>query len=145
MKRIVIALSLLTIVCTNSSLAGDDHSYPEFLKSFYKTFTNAEKVSWTEVDGFIRIAFSVQGKENFAYYNTAGNLVVMAVPIQVSALPTVLQSALIGRFSNYSITEAYEFKKGKNTEYYVVLDNARKHQVLHSNGKRWTVFNSVIK
>ena len=145
MKRLFFVLGLLTVLFTNSSLATNDNSYPAFLKSFFKTFTKAEKVSWTEVEGMIRISFMEEGKESHAYYNAAGFLIVATRPLVVSELPASLQSQLTKQFSTYSVSEVFEFKKDKSTEYYVVLGKGEKQVVLKSTGKKWSRFSSSSK
>ena len=134
MKRVFFVLGLLTVLFTNSSLANNDNSYPAFLKAFFKTFTKAENVSWTEVEGMIRISFLDEGKESHAYYNAAGFLVVATRPLLVNELPAALQSQLTKKYSTYSVSEVFEFKKDKSTEYYVVLGKEKKQIVLKSTG-----------
>jgi hypothetical protein len=68
MKRLFL-VSLAACLINLSSFASEKN-IPGVLKSFYKTFQNAQNVNWTEVDDMIRIGFMSNGRSQYAYYMT---------------------------------------------------------------------------
>lgn len=135
MKRLFVTLGLAAMLISTSSFANTDPQ--DALSTFYKTFRNAENITWSDVDGITRIGFTVHGQEQFAYYNN-DELLVLAKRIDVSELPSSLQQGLKS-YSNYAQSELYEVESDGSKEYYITLDNESKHLVLRGI-KKWGVF-----
>src|SRR4051812_27571591 len=127
MKRLIVTLSLAACLIGLSSYANEK-PVPDVLQSFYHTFSGAQSVSWTEVDGILRIGFTVDGQQHFAYY-ADNELIVVAKEIKAEALPLSLQDGLT-KYSDYTITQVYELEKNKTKEYCVVIDKASRHITL---------------
>jgi uncharacterized protein YaiE (UPF0345 family) len=136
MKHLFVTLSLAACLISSSSFASGKIT-PDVWKTFYHTFSTAQDVTWTEVEGMLRIGFTLNGQQHFAYYSD-GELVVVATAIKTEALPIQLQNDL-AKYSGYVISEIYELGKNKTKEYYVVLDNASKHIVLKGTNK-WSLY-----
>ncbi len=143
MKRLVLLFSLVTCLLSLSSFASDDNSYPSFLKTFFSSYPSAKKVSWTEVDGLTRVSFQQDGKDQFAYFNDAGFLVITTMPLAISELPASLQKSLKS-YDDYRVVESYEFKKGKHRSWFVVLQKDQKQVVLKSSGRKWSRFQTKL-
>lgn len=135
MKRLVFA-GLFTCLLGFSSFAADKN-VPDALQTFYKTFKNAQNVNWTEVDDMLRIGFTMNGRQQFAYYSN-DDLVVVATEIKAEELPEVLKTQLSG-YKEYAVTQVYELDQNKSKEYCVVLQSASKHIVLKGKNK-WRVY-----
>lgn len=136
MKHFFFSVALLGFLAGFSSFAAETN-VPNVLQSFYHTFKKAENVNWTKVDDMMRIGFTLNGQEHFAYYEE-DKLVVLAKEIQLSELPARLQDPLT-KYHGYSITKAYELNKEGTREYYLVLDNGTQHLVLNGT-KKWRPF-----
>lgn len=136
MKRLFVTLGLAVMLISNSSFANADPQ--DALSTFYKKFTNAENITWSEVGGMTRIGFTVRGQEQFAYYDN-DELVVLAKRIDVSQLPASLQQELSGSYGDFARSELYEVEGNGSKEYYITLDNNSKHLVLKGITK-WGVF-----
>lgn len=136
MKRLFVTLGLAATLISTSSFASSDPQ--DALSSFYKSFRNAENITWSDVDGMTRIGFTVNGQEQFAYYNSQ-DLIVLAKRIDVKDLPTSLQEELSTSYSNYTKSELYAVESNGSTEYYITLDNSSKHLVMKGI-KKWGVF-----
>lgn len=134
MKRLFFA-SLATCLIGLSSFASEKN-VPLVLKTFYKTFQNAQNVNWTEVDDMIRIGFISNGHSQYAYYSN-DELVVVATEIKTDELPGTLKAQL----AEYkgSVTQVYEMDKNNVKEYCVMLDTPSKRIVLKGKNK-WRTY-----
>jgi hypothetical protein len=134
MKRLFF-VSLATCLIGLSSFASEKN-VPLVLKTFYKTFKNAQNVNWTEVDDMLRIGFILNGHSQYAYYSN-DELVVVVTEIKADELPETLKAQL----AEYkgSVTQVYEMNKNNVKEYCVVLDTPSKHIVLKGKNK-WKMY-----
>jgi hypothetical protein len=135
MKRLFFA-GLITCLVGFSSFAADKN-VPDVVQSFFKTFKNAQNVNWTEVNDMLRIGFTLNGHQQFAYYSN-DDLVVVATEIKTEELPETLKTQL-SEYKGYVVTQAYELDKDTVKEYCVVLQSASKHIVLKGKNK-WKVY-----
>jgi hypothetical protein len=144
MKRLFIAFSLMALLFATTSFANDPRANPLILQSFYQTFSGATIVNTTEVEGMTRISFTLDEETRYAYYNAAGELLVVTKQLSLSQLPKALQAELKEHYSNFTLSDVYVFTT-EQTEYYVVLDSSDEHLVLSSTSKKWKVFTETHK
>src|SRR5690242_15367507 len=136
MKQLFFTIALAT--CLFSLLAmATDKNLPDVLKSFYQTFQNAQNVNWTEVDDMLRIGFTVNCRQQFAYYSN-DELVVVAKEIKSGELPQGMKAQL-SAYKGFNITQVYELNKNNAKEYCAVMDSPSKHIVLKGKNK-WKVY-----
>jgi hypothetical protein len=135
MKRLFLGITLAACLLSFQSFANEG-AVPDVLQSFYKTFHNAQNVNWTKVDDMLRIGFTMNGHQQFAYYSN-DDLVVLATQIKTEELPEALKTQLSEYKGN--VTEVYELNKGKSIEYCVMLESATKHIILKGKN-RWKVY-----
>ena len=90
MKRLFFTATVFACLLSLSSF-GSERNLPDVLQSFYKTFRNAQNVNWSEVNDMVRIGFTMNGREQFAYYSN-DDLVVLATEITTEELPPVFKS-----------------------------------------------------
>ena len=136
MKHLFFTVALATCLFSLSAMATDKN-LPDVLKSFYQTFQNAQNVNWTEVDDMLRIGFTVNGRQQFAYYSN-DELVVVAKEIKSGELPQGMKAQL-SAYKGYNITQVYELNKNNAKEYCAVMDSPSKHIVLKGKNK-WKVY-----
>ena len=136
MKRLFFAATLAACLIAFSSFANDKN-LPDALQSFYKTFRTAKNVNWTDVNDMLRIAFVMDGRQQFAYYSN-DELVVVASEIKTEELPETLKTQL-SEYKNYVVTQAYELTKNKSKEYCVIMQSSSRHIVLKGKNK-WKTF-----
>jgi hypothetical protein len=132
MNRLFFAVSLFACLFSLPALAKDKN-IPDVLTSFYKTFQNAQNVNWSQVDDMLRIGFTLNGREQFAYYSN-DELVVVATEMKVEELPATLQQQLL-TFKGYHVSRVYELNKNSENEYCVVIDNSSRHITLKGKNK----------
>ena len=130
MKRLFFVSLAACLISLSSS--ASEKNVPPVLKSFYKTFYNAQNVNWTEVDNMIRIGFILNGHSKYAYYDN-DELVVVATEIKTDELPKTLQDQLTAYKG--VVTQVYEMNKNNEKEYCVMLDSSSKHFVLKGKDK----------
>lgn len=135
MKHLFFSVCLFACLFSLPALAKDKN-FPDVLTSFYKTFQNAQNVNWSEVDDMMRIGFTLNGREQFAYYSN-DELVVVASEIKVEELPEALQQQL-SVYRGYKISKVYELKKDNVKEYCAILDNSSRHISLKGKNK-WRI------
>jgi hypothetical protein len=128
MKRLFVTIGIAACLVGFSSFKT-----PDVLASFFHTFKKAENVNWTEVDGMLRIGFTMNGSQRFAYYSD-NELVVVATEIKQEELPAHLQSQLL-KYSSYEVSQVYELESNNAKDYCVVLDNSSRHIVLKGKTK----------
>jgi hypothetical protein len=135
MKRLFYSITLCACLLNLPAFAND-RNLPDALTSFYKTFQNAQNVNWSEVDDMLRIGFTMNGREQFAYYSN-DELVVVATEIKVKELPEALQQQLAA-YKGYNISRVYELNRNNVKEYCVVIDSSSKQISLKGKNK-WKV------
>ncbi|HWI91788.1 MAG TPA: hypothetical protein VNT20_10975 [Flavisolibacter sp.] len=132
MKRLFFTVSLFACLFSLPAFAKDKN-IPDVLTSFYKTFQNAANVNWSVVDDMLRIGFTTNGREQFAYYSN-DELVVVATELKAEELPAALQQQL-SAYKGYHVSRAYELNNNNVKEYCVVIDNSSRHITLKGKNK----------
>jgi len=132
MKRLFFGCTLVASLLSFSSFANE-RNVPDVLSSFYKTFHNAQNVNWTEVDDMLRIGFTVNGRQQFAYYSN-DDLAVVATEITTEELPETLKTQL-SDYKEYTVKQVYTLEKDKSKEYCVMLESPSKHIILKGRNK----------
>ena len=127
MKRLFFTVSIVACLFSISASASTE-GLPNVLNSFYKTFQNAQNISWTEVDDMLRIGFTLNGHQQFAYYSN-DELVVVATEIKTEELPTTLKAQL-SAYKEYTVSQVYELVRNNVKEYCVVMESPSKHIAL---------------
>ena len=136
MKRLFFTASVVACLLSLSSF-GSERNLPDVLQSFYKTFRNAQNVTWTQVSDMLRIGFTMNGRQQFAYYSN-DDLVVLATEITAEELPQNLKTQL-SEYEGYVVMKTYELSENNMKEYCVVMQGASKHITLKGK-KRWKVY-----
>lgn len=132
MKHLFFMVSLVACLLGKPVLASDGN-VPDVLILFYNTFQNAQNVSWSEVDDMLRIGFTLNGREQFAFYSK-NELVVVATEIKVEELPDVLQQQL-SFYKEYKVSQVYELNRNNVKEYCAVINNSGRRIALKGKNK----------
>ena len=132
MKHLFFMVSLVACLLGKPVLASDGN-VPDVLILFYNTFQNAQNVSWSEVDDMLRIGFTLNGREQCAFYSK-NELVVVATEIKVEELPDVLQQQL-SFYTEYKVSQVYELNSNNVKEYCAVINNSGRRIALKGKNK----------
>ena len=145
MKRIILALTMALTFATTYSFAGEVKVSGSILQDFKTRFLDAEDLSWSQANGFTIAQFTIDGEKQFAYYNTAGDLTVVAQPLTFRQLSKGLQANLSKNYKDYSVTDVYRLEDSNDAKYYVVVENSTKKIILKATSNRWDVVKTTNK
>lgn len=142
MKKLMITLAMIVTLMI-SAFANDEKVGNEILKSFNNKFSGAQEVTWIRGKDYYKASFNYNGMWMIAYYNKASELMGVARHISSRQLPLYLQNNLRNKYSDFWITELFEYSNKESFRYYMTLENADKTITLKSsNGTDWELYQS---
>ena len=145
MKKFMISLAMIITLMT-SAFASDEKVRNEILKSFDNKFSGAQEVTWVRGKDYYKASFNYNDSWLVAYYNKTSELMGVTRNISSIQLPLYLQNSLKNKYSNYWITQLFEYSNKEGFRYYVTLENADKTITLESlNGTDWELYQSHNK
>jgi hypothetical protein len=145
MKRIIITLTLALTLAATFSFASDVKVSSTVMQSFKARFVDAENVSWSVTNGFYVAEFTSDEKKQYAYFNPAGDLTVVAEPLTVNQLTKKQQSNLRKDYSDYTVVDVYKLTDNDDVKYFVVVENSSKKIILKTTASTWDVLQSSAK
>lgn len=145
MKRIIITLTLVFTLAATYSFASDVKVSSTIMQSFKARFADAENVSWSVTNGFYVAEFTSEDKKQYAYFNPAGELTVVAEPLTVNQLTKKQQSNLRKNYGDYSVIDVYKVTDNDDVKYFAVVENASKKIILKTTTSTWDVLQSSAK
>lgn len=145
MKRFIITLSVLLTLATTYSFASDTKVSNSILQAFKSRFTDAENVKWSQTNGFTIAEFTTEDQKQYAYFNTAGELTVVAEPLSFNQLSKSQRMNLQKNYSDYTIADVYKLEDNDGVKYYVVVENSSKKIILSTNASKWDVVKTTVK
>jgi hypothetical protein len=144
MKTII--LFLVLALGTTPSFAACMSRDNKPAEAFKRNFETATDVKWEEVNGYMKVSFTVSAQAMQAYYTPAGELVSVIRNITSDQLPLMLLLELKNIYKNYWVTELFEVVSGDQHGYFMTLENSNREIVLQSNSdKTWGVFAKRVK
>ena len=132
MKPLFILLTVMSSFFAQAA-NNNDKITPEALKSFKRTFTNAQDVSWSVNDNLYKVTFQVAGQYANAYYNGVGQLVVVTRNISPLQLPVVLLASIKKDYAKQWISDLVEANDETGVHYYITLEDADQKIILKSD------------
>jgi len=144
MKRIFFILGFLSIMA-GTAFANEIKVSNTILRAFASTFTTARDVKWSQAEGFLIAEFISEEGKQYAYYNQAGELVVVAQAIEISELSAGQQKHLRNMAQGYHITALYKMNGNEEIRYFAVLETPEKKVIVSTTGKRWQVNSTTAK
>lgn len=142
MKSLFIAITVLSSFFAQAGKGPGDVA-PEAIKSFQRTFNNASEVSWTTSENLFKVSFQVSGQYASAYYNSAGQMVVVTRNISPLQLPVVLLASIKKDYARQWISDLVEVTDDGGTHYFITLEDADQKLTLKSEGS--TIWNKHQK
>lgn len=124
MKKILLSIAMFLAVGTISAFADSATVNPRVLTAFNKDFNAPKAVVWTTGADYFKAAFSFNGNHVFAYYSTEGELLGLTRYVSSLNLPMNLQRSLKENYSDYWISDLFEFSNDLGTSYFITLENA---------------------
>jgi hypothetical protein len=116
------------------------------LNNFQKEFVGAKEVAWQKGEEFMKVSFILNEKVFIAYYNEEGEKLALVRNISRLDLPLSLQENLKDSYSQYWITDLFEFNGKDDSAYYITIENADVKITLKSFGMSgWTLYKKSTK
>jgi hypothetical protein len=144
MKKIIITLSLMVAVLAQS-FATEPGVTASTQKAFESQFARAKDVSWSQSGEFVIASFTQYGKKLYAYYNQSSELVVVAEPITLQALPAEMFVSLVEGHPDYIVSEVYKMKSDDGVRYHAVIENAKEKVFVNNSGEGWSITKKTKK
>lgn len=147
MKKRIVSAAIMLMILTSAAFAGDvEIANPKVITSFQKEFVKASDVQWGKTNGLYKATFKMNDFIMYALFNEDGSLAGAYRSLVSSQLPIGLQSELRNQFSEYWITDLYEFSNTEGGGYYVSIENADQIMIMKStNATNWQVFRKIKK
>lgn len=123
-KKFAFAVALLLTVGITSSFATPTDKTDLIKASFQKDFKKAELIGIETKSNFNKLTFKMNDMVLFAFYSDNGELLAVTRNIKSSQLPIQLFLELKKDYSNYWITDLFEFNSDGTNSYYVTIENA---------------------
>jgi len=142
MKRIIVLFAFL-MLATFSGFANDVKVSPAVRQAFKAKFTGAENVTWSEVNEFTVAAFTLDDIKQYAYFNNAGELTVLAQPLTLKQLSKKQQANLQNDYNNYAIVDLYKTDDSEEVRYYAVIENETQRIILSTTLAKWEVVKTI--
>jgi len=135
MKKRILLVAMVFAIGVSSVLANTVNGVNEkVLSSFQKEFAGAKDVYWQKGNDFLKVSFTLDGKVLFAYYNESGEKLALVRNITSFDLPLGLQMELKQQYSQYWITDLFDFNGQEDSAYYITIENADTKITLKSAG-----------
>ena len=141
MKSLIIAVIFSSLFATKS----DAQIVPTGIsQAFNSTFPHVEKAEWTSTGKIYRAEFKLEGENQIAFFNRAGELLAVTRYVDFSSLSHRLRLNLIKQYPNYNISEIFQVNSDIDTDYYVTLERNGISFVLKSGGNgKWKLFEDI--
>ena len=83
--------------------------------NFNAKFHDAKDVTWSNVDGYYKASFSLNGVRKAAFFNAEGDYVATTEYIKAESLPAATLERLKKTYKDYSIGEVLRFEVGDSS------------------------------
>lgn len=145
MKPIFFAILMMISFFAQTSRAANPELTSTVVRAFETYFSDAENVQWSPAGNLMKVTFTVQDHNRFAFYNAQGELVVTGKYMTVTQLPKSAQKRLAEAAKGYKVTEVFEIDDEQNSKYYATIDNGTEEKILVSSGAKWGTFKKTVK
>ena len=144
-KSLFLATAAILIAASSfaSPVTGPDNKKAAEL--FSKVFVNAESVQWEENSKFLSASFQLHGAYLSAHFSPKAELIGVSRNITSSQLPLHLFGQLKMHYSNYWITELFEYATRDEDNYYVTLENADHILILKGSNNGFSTYKKTSK
>ncbi len=83
--------------------------------NFNAKFHDAKDVTWSNVDGYYKASFSLNGVRKAAFFNAQGDYVATTEYVKAESLPAATLEKLKKTYKDYSIGEVLRFEVGDSS------------------------------
>jgi protein involved in sex pheromone biosynthesis len=147
MKKLLMAAVLSSVLLVNAAFANKDENVSYQVENAFKQeFGQAKNVSWQKTDNYYKAVFTMNNEQVNAYFTPEGEMIGIIHNMLSTQLPINLQTSLMKKYSDYWITDLFEFARPDSNGYFITLHNADQIITLQStDGSSWTTYSKVKK
>ncbi len=145
MKHFLFLIAFSAILFAEKSKAQNTLVSEAVKTSFYNSFSNSTKVTWTEIKGIYRADLTIANSPVTVFYNMEGEMIAVAKYVNVGDLSLSLKNDLQAKSNDLELKEIFQVSNDESSNYYATLENEEKIIVLVSEGKHWNVFRKINK
>ena len=144
MKKFLLAFTLFCTLFASTAMASDIKVSSRVLTSFNTAFRDAEKVEWSFDKNMYQAKFVMDEQQYTAYYDTDGNMLVLARFVAVNQLPSGLKKSLNELAGNDIISFAFELTDEEGVHFYATIERGEKKEMFRSiSSKKWETYNKL--
>jgi hypothetical protein len=138
MKKIILAVAFLFALAVSSFGKDVDN---KLLKDLTAAFKNSPNVQWSEIDNYLKAAFSFNGKEAYAFYTPDKvELIGFCIIVDKEDLNPLSVNAIKEKYPDWGIVEAIMIIDAKaHSEYFYHVKKKNKDVAfkvkINKNGK----------
>lgn len=146
MKKIFFAI-LMAVIIAGSAFAADAKKVnANVVYSFKSDFKKAVNVSWTTTENFAKAAFTMNGQQMEAFYNTEGERIATSKKITLDELPAEAKRTFTKKFGGYDVKEAIRFEGVDEDAYYISAENEKESVIVKvSSNQSVSIFTRTNK
>jgi len=148
MRTRIVGLVMLTLAMVTTTFASniEDNVNAKALSTFSQKFSDAKDVTWFKAENYYKATFKMNEQVFTAFITDNGEWMGVSRNLVYYQLPINLQSDLKKDYSQYWISELFEFATEEETIYYVTVENGDQKVTLKTSGSsEWTVFKKTKK
>jgi hypothetical protein len=143
--QFALAAALILTVGISSSFATPVNDQDNINVSFHKDFRHAELLATNVTADYTKLTFRMNGMVLFAFYSGDGKLLAITHNIVSTQLPIQLLMNLRRNYSDYWISDLFEYDADGSTSYFLTLENADSKVTLKSYGGDWEAYAKSTK
>ena len=141
MKQLLFVLALVSSMLT--SYARDGVATPALASALKTSFPLAKEAKWSQAGAYFKAQFTLDGKEQTAFFTERGEWIASIRNISSEELPKELKSSLKEALQHSWITDLIVMTTEEGTSYYVQLQNADTKIIRQSVGdKKWKSYSA---
>ena len=148
MRTKILGLVVMMLVTVSTTFAKniDENVNQKALTTFNQKFADVKNVSWYKAENYYKATFKLNDQVLTAFITDEGEWMGVSRNLLSYQLPINLQTQLKKEYSQYWISELFEFGTDDDTFYYVVVENGDQKLTLKTSASGdWSVFKRVKK
>ena len=126
MKRIILSVAVMLTIGASAFANNLPEGIAKAVATFKKEFSTAERVEWSEDNGYAKASFILGGTRAIALFNSDGELLGSMRDLVYNQLPLQVISSLEKRFAGSAIFDIRELINGDGTRYKFTLEQKGK-------------------
>lgn len=136
MKKILSLVVLMAVISATALASGGANINPVVEKTFSKTFSGAQHVSWTVMteEKIHRASFLLNNERVNAFFDVDGNLIATGRFIKTDDLSPMVRRNIESKFPESRILEVIEYVETNLTSYLVTFETAKAVITVRANG-----------